>query len=159
MYFSPGVTQGPPAPPPPPPLPSVPVQSPSAVPPPPGPPPPPPLPSLGAPPPPPPPLPTQVPLPPPAPPLPATGLSMGMMYEDYRPLTGLAAALAGAKLRKVSRVSTIQIQVFKFSFKILVSDFHNNGKKCLKPSTLSIVCNVQIQYNGSCVFPPQPNPD
>ncbi|XP_070590440.1 protein enabled homolog isoform X3 [Erythrolamprus reginae] len=99
-----GVTQGPPAPPPPPPpLPSGPVQSPSAVPPPPGPPPPPPLPSLGPPPPPPPPLPTQVPLPPPAPPLPATGFSMGMMYEDYRPLTGLAAALAGAKLRKVSR--------------------------------------------------------
>ncbi|XP_039197644.1 protein enabled homolog isoform X2 [Crotalus tigris] len=98
-----GVTQGPPAPPPPPPLPSGSVQSPSAVPPPPGPPPPPPLPSLGPPPPPPPPLPTQVPLPPPAPPLPATGFSMGMMYEDYRPLTGLAAALAGAKLRKVSR--------------------------------------------------------
>ncbi|XP_026537947.1 protein enabled homolog isoform X1 [Pseudonaja textilis] len=100
-----GVTQGPPAPPPPPPppLPSGPVQSPSAVPPPPGPPPPPPLPSLGPPPPPPPPLPTQVPLPPPAPPLPAPSFSMGMMYEDYRPLTGLAAALAGAKLRKVSR--------------------------------------------------------
>ncbi|KAK9411972.1 ENAH isoform 5 [Crotalus adamanteus] len=57
----------------------------------------------GPPPPPPPPLPTHVPLPPPAPPLPATGFSMGMMYEDYRPLTGLAAALAGAKLRKVSR--------------------------------------------------------
>lgn len=98
-----GVTQGPPAPPPPPPLPSGPVQSPSAVPPPPGPPPPPPLPPPGPPPPPPPPLPTQVPPPPPAPPLPATGFSMGSMFEDHRPLTGLAAALAGAKLRKVSR--------------------------------------------------------
>uniref|UniRef100_A0A670HY59 Protein enabled homolog n=2 Tax=Podarcis muralis TaxID=64176 RepID=A0A670HY59_PODMU len=98
-----GVIQGPPAPPPPPPLPPGPVQSPPAVPPPPGPPPPPPLPPSGPPPPPPPPLPNQVPPPPPAPPLPPAGFSMGSMYEDHRPLTGLAAALAGAKLRKVSR--------------------------------------------------------
>ncbi|XP_066474796.1 protein enabled homolog isoform X4 [Tiliqua scincoides] len=101
-----GVNQGPPAPPPPPPLPPGPIQSPPAVPPPPGPPPPPPLPPSGPPPPPPPPpppLPNQVPPPPPAPPLPVTGFSMGSVYEDYRPLTGLAAALAGAKLRKVSQ--------------------------------------------------------
>ncbi|XP_062980194.1 protein enabled homolog isoform X2 [Elgaria multicarinata webbii] len=99
-----GVIQGPPAPPPPPPLPPGPVQSPPAVPPPPGPPPPPPLPPSGPPPPPPPPpLPNQVPPPPPPPPLPTTGFSMGLMFEDHRPLTGLAAALAGAKLRKVSR--------------------------------------------------------
>ncbi|XP_044290235.1 protein enabled homolog isoform X3 [Varanus komodoensis] len=99
-----GVIQGSPVPPPPPPLPPGPVQSPPAVPPPPGPPPPPPLPPSGPPPPPPPPpLPNQVPPPPPAPPLPITGFSMGLMFEDHRPLTGLAAALAGAKLRKVSR--------------------------------------------------------
>ncbi|XP_053239022.1 protein enabled homolog isoform X8 [Podarcis raffonei] len=98
-----GVIQGPPAPPPPPPLPPGPAQSPPAVPPPPGPPPPPPLPPSGPPPPPPPPLPNQLPPPPPAPPLPPAGFSMGSMYEDHRPLTGLAAALAGAKLRKVSR--------------------------------------------------------
>nr|XP_020642199.1 protein enabled homolog isoform X6 [Pogona vitticeps] len=100
-----GVVQGSPAPPPPPPLPPGPVQSPPAVPPPTGPPPPPPLPPSGPPPPPPPPppLPNQVPPPPPAPPLPTTGFSKGLMYEDYRPMTGLAAALAGAKLRKVSR--------------------------------------------------------
>uniref|UniRef100_A0ABM5FNM1 Protein enabled homolog isoform X3 n=1 Tax=Pogona vitticeps TaxID=103695 RepID=A0ABM5FNM1_9SAUR len=100
-----GVVQGSPAPPPPPPLPPGPVQSPPAVPPPTGPPPPPPLPLSGPPPPPPPPppLPNQVPPPPPAPPLPTTGFSKGLMYEDYRPMTGLAAALAGAKLRKVSR--------------------------------------------------------
>ncbi|XP_059573428.1 protein enabled homolog isoform X6 [Alligator mississippiensis] len=106
-----GVIQGLPAPPPPPPLPPGPIQSSVAVPPPPGPPPPPPppLPPSGPPPPPPPPpLPSQVPSPappppPPAPPLPASGFSMGYMSEDNRPLTGLAAALAGAKLRKVSR--------------------------------------------------------
>ncbi|XP_074845990.1 protein enabled homolog isoform X7 [Carettochelys insculpta] len=100
-----GIIQGQPAPPPPPPLPPGPVQSPAAIPPPPGPPPAPPLPPSG--PPPPPPLPSQapppVPPPPPAPPLPASGFSMGSMSEDSRPLTGLAAALAGAKLRKVSR--------------------------------------------------------
>ena len=60
-------------------------------------------------PPPPPPLPNQVPPPPPlplpAPPLPASGFFSGSMSEDNRPLTGLAAAIAGAKLRKVSRVS------------------------------------------------------
>ncbi|XP_041281012.1 protein enabled homolog isoform X7 [Onychostruthus taczanowskii] len=103
-----GVVQGPPAPPPPPPLPPGPAQSSVAAPPPPGPPPPPPLPPSGPPPPPPPPppLPSQappVPLPPPAPPLPASGFSAGFVSEDNRPLTGLAAALAGAKLRKVSR--------------------------------------------------------
>ncbi|XP_053877334.1 protein enabled homolog isoform X2 [Malaclemys terrapin pileata] len=100
-----GVIQGPPAPPPPPPLPPGPAPSSAAIPPPPGPPPPPPLPPSG--PPPPPPLPSQVPPPvpppPPAPPLPTSGFSMGSMSEDSRPLTGLAAALAGAKLRKVSR--------------------------------------------------------
>ncbi|KAJ7396821.1 enabled [Pitangus sulphuratus] len=103
-----GGVQGPPAPPPPPPLPPGPAQSSVATPPPPGPPPPPPLPPSGPPPPPPPPppLPSQVPpvpLPPPAPPLPASGFSAGFVSEDNRPLTGLAAALAGAKLRKVSR--------------------------------------------------------
>ncbi|XP_009952791.1 PREDICTED: protein enabled homolog isoform X4 [Leptosomus discolor] len=103
-----GVAQGPPAPPPPPPLPPGPAQSSVAAPPPPGPPPPPPLPPSGPPPPPPPPppLPSQVPsvpLPPPAPPLPASGFSVGFVSEENRPLTGLAAALAGAKLRKVSR--------------------------------------------------------
>ncbi|XP_072106460.1 protein enabled homolog isoform X4 [Mobula birostris] len=100
--------QGPPAPPPAPPLPPGPLQP--AAPPvsgppmPPGPPPAPPLP--GAVPPPPPPLPGQaappVPPPPPAPPLPSTGLASAPA-EDDRPLTGLAAALAGAKLRKVAR--------------------------------------------------------
>ncbi|XP_060048413.1 protein enabled homolog isoform X2 [Erinaceus europaeus] len=53
------------------------------------------------------PLPSQVPPPPPpppAPPLPASGFFGGPMSEDNRPLTGLAAAIAGAKLRKVSRV-------------------------------------------------------
>lgn len=103
-----GHVLGPPAPPPPPPLPSGPAYA-SALPPPPGPPPPPPLPSTGPPPPPPPPppLPNQVPPPPPpppAPPLPASGIFSGSMSEDNRPLTGLAAAIAGAKLRKVSRV-------------------------------------------------------
>ncbi|XP_072188467.1 protein enabled homolog isoform X4 [Excalfactoria chinensis] len=104
-----GVVQGPPAPPPPPPLPPGPAQASVAAPPPPGPPPPPPPlppPSGPPPPPPPPPLPSQaptVPLPPPAPPLPASGFSAGFVSEENRPLTGLAAALAGAKLRKVSR--------------------------------------------------------
>ncbi|XP_076688582.1 protein enabled homolog isoform X3 [Callospermophilus lateralis] len=102
-----GVVLGPPAPPPPPPLPPCPAQA-SALPPPPGPPPPPPLPSSGPPPPPPPPpLPNQVPPPPPpppAPPLPASGFFSGSVSEDNRPLTGLAAAIAGAKLRKVSRM-------------------------------------------------------
>ncbi|XP_053515569.1 protein enabled homolog isoform X7 [Artibeus jamaicensis] len=103
----PGMVLGPPAPPPPPPLPPGPAQASGALPPPPGPPPPPPLPSSGPPPPPPPPpLPNQVPPPPPppAPPLPASGFFAGPMSEDNRPLTGLAAAIAGAKLRKVSRV-------------------------------------------------------
>ncbi|XP_036925248.1 protein enabled homolog isoform X6 [Sturnira hondurensis] len=103
-----GVVLGPPAPPPPPPLPPGPAQASGVLPPPPGPPPPPPpLPSSGPPPPPPPPpLPNQVPPPPPppAPPLPASGFFAGSMSEDNRPLTGLAAAIAGAKLRKVSRV-------------------------------------------------------
>ncbi|KAF6073253.1 ENAH actin regulator [Phyllostomus discolor] len=72
----PGVVLGPPAPPPPPPLPPGPAQA-SGVPPPP---------------------------PPPAPPLPASGFFAGSMLEDNRPLTGLAAAIAGAKLRKVSRM-------------------------------------------------------
>nr|XP_048295516.1 protein enabled homolog isoform X9 [Myodes glareolus] len=102
-----GLVLGPPAPPPPPPLPPGPNHT-SALPPPPGPPPPPPLPSTGPPPPPPPPpLPNQVPPPPPpppAPPLPASGFFSGSTSEDNRPLTGLAAAIAGAKLRKVSRV-------------------------------------------------------
>ncbi|XP_042529389.1 protein enabled homolog isoform X2 [Dipodomys spectabilis] len=102
-----GVIVGPPAPPPPPPLPPGPAQA-SVLPPPPGPPPPPPLPSSGPPPPPPPPpLPNQAPpppVPPPAPPLPASGFFSGSLSEDNRPLTGLAAAIAGAKLRKVSRV-------------------------------------------------------
>ncbi|XP_070330550.1 protein enabled homolog isoform X13 [Odocoileus virginianus] len=103
-----GTVSGPPAPPPPPPLPPGPAQAPALLPPPPGPPPPPPLPSSGPPPPPPPPpLPNQVPPPPPpppAPPLPASGFFSGSMSEDNRPLTGLAAAIAGAKLRKVSRM-------------------------------------------------------
>ncbi|XP_043341692.1 protein enabled homolog isoform X9 [Cervus canadensis] len=103
-----GIVLGPPAPPPPPPLPPGPAQAPAILPPPPGPPPPPPLPSSGPPPPPPPPpLPNQVPPPPPpppAPPLPASGFFSGSMSEDNRPLTGLAAAIAGAKLRKVSRM-------------------------------------------------------
>ncbi|XP_074078903.1 protein enabled homolog isoform X11 [Macrotis lagotis] len=98
-----GVVLGPPAPPPPPPLPPGPAQTSAALPPPPGPPPPPPLPSSGPPPPPPPP-PLPVPLPPPAPPLPASGFSVAYVSEDNRPLTGLAAAIAGAKLRKVSRI-------------------------------------------------------
>ncbi|KAM8818557.1 protein enabled homolog isoform 6-T6 [Rhynchonycteris naso] len=106
----PGIVLGPPAPPPPPPLPPGPAQASGALPPPPGPPPPPPLPSSGPPPPPPPPpLPNQVPLPPPppAPPLPASGFFAGSMSEDNRPLTGLAAAIAGAKLRKVSRMEDV----------------------------------------------------
>uniref|UniRef100_A0A8C4RXR0 Protein enabled homolog n=1 Tax=Erpetoichthys calabaricus TaxID=27687 RepID=A0A8C4RXR0_ERPCA len=98
---------GPPAPPPPPPLPpgaSLPLVT--GPPPPPCPPPPPPLPSSSGPPPPPgppPPLPGQVPPPPPppAPPLPTAGFSP--VSDENRPLAGLAAALAGAKLRKVPR--------------------------------------------------------
>uniref|UniRef100_A0A4X1T604 Protein enabled homolog n=1 Tax=Sus scrofa TaxID=9823 RepID=A0A4X1T604_PIG len=101
-----GIVLGPPAPPPPPPLPPGPAQASAILPPPPGPPPPPPLPSSGPPPPPPPPpLPNQAPPPPPPPaPLPASGFFSGSMSEDNRPLTGLAAAIAGAKLRKVSRM-------------------------------------------------------
>ncbi|XP_006914341.1 protein enabled homolog isoform X7 [Pteropus alecto] len=103
-----GIVLGPPAPPPPPPLPPGPAQALASLPPPPGPPPPPPLPSSGPPPPPPPPpLPNQAPPPPPpppAPPLPASGFFAGSMSDDNRPLTGLAAAIAGAKLRKVSRM-------------------------------------------------------
>ncbi|XP_034864568.1 protein enabled homolog isoform X7 [Mirounga leonina] len=106
--LSAGVILGPPAPPPPPPLPSGPAPAPAALPPHPGPPPPPPLPASGPPPPPPPPpLPNQAPPPPPpppAPPLPASGFFAGSASEDNRPLTGLAAAIAGAKLRKVSRM-------------------------------------------------------
>ncbi|XP_008057570.2 protein enabled homolog [Carlito syrichta] len=109
-----GIVLGPPAPPPPPPLPPGPAQVSAALPPPPGPPPPPPLPSSGPPPPPPPPpLPNQVPPPPPpppAPPLPASGFFSGSMSEDNRPLTGLAAAIAGAKLRKVSRMEDASFQ-------------------------------------------------
>ncbi|CAN2387496.1 Enabled homolog [Pristimantis euphronides] len=128
----PGVVPGPPAPPPPPPLPtgssasqttSPALPLPPSAPPlpqcplPPPPPPAPPLPSscpVRAPlPPPPPPAPTAappplVPPPPPAPPLPfsmASGSS-----EENRPLSGLAAALAGAKLRKVSRAEDIPSQ-------------------------------------------------
>nr|XP_010972266.1 PREDICTED: LOW QUALITY PROTEIN: protein enabled homolog [Camelus bactrianus] len=78
-----GIVLGPPAPPPPPPLPPGPAQAT-----------PPPLPNQVPPPPP----------PPPAPPLPASGFFSGSMTEDNRPLTGLAAAIAGAKLRKVSRM-------------------------------------------------------
>ncbi|XP_062415428.1 protein enabled homolog isoform X3 [Pungitius pungitius] len=98
------------APPPPPPLPpgstvTSPAVTPSAghPPPPPAPPLPPTLTPGGTPPPPPPPPgpppPTGAPLPPPAPPLPAGLFSPA---ED-RPVSGLAAALAGAKLRKVAR--------------------------------------------------------
>ncbi|XP_005608036.1 protein enabled homolog isoform X11 [Equus przewalskii] len=108
-----GIVLGPPAPPPPPPLPPGPAQASATLPPPPGPPPPPPLPSSGPPPPPPPPpLPNQVPPPPPpppAPPLPASGFFAASMSEDNRPLTGLAAAIAGAKLRKVSRMEDASV--------------------------------------------------
>ncbi|KAM3919126.1 ena/VASP-like protein isoform 2-T2 [Leptodactylus fuscus] len=61
-----------------------------------------PAPASGPPPPPPPgPPPPSGATPPPAPPLPAGG-SQGVVYEDS-PASGLAAALAGAKLRKVQR--------------------------------------------------------
>ncbi|XP_053553437.1 ena/VASP-like protein isoform X2 [Bombina bombina] len=61
-----------------------------------------PAPASGPPPPPPPgPPPPSGATPPPAPPLPAGG-SQGIIYEDS-PASGLAAALAGAKLRKVQR--------------------------------------------------------
>ncbi|XP_035851576.1 protein enabled homolog isoform X7 [Sander lucioperca] len=104
LVQTPGLTT--PTPPPPPPLPpsstvtSIP-STPAGHPPPP---PPPPLPPTltpgGTPPPPPcPPPPPGVPLPPPAPPLPA-GL---FCPAEERPVSGLAAALAGAKLRKVPR--------------------------------------------------------
>ncbi|XP_019514598.1 PREDICTED: protein enabled homolog isoform X5 [Hipposideros armiger] len=73
-----GIVLGPPAPPPPPPLPPGPAQASVALPPPPG--------------------------PPPPPPLPSSGFFAGSVSEDNRPLTGLAAAIAGAKLRKVSRM-------------------------------------------------------
>ncbi|XP_077024703.1 protein enabled homolog isoform X2 [Tamandua tetradactyla] len=110
-----GIALGPPALPPPPPLPPGPPQPSAAPPPPPGPPPPPLLPSSGPPPPPPPPpLPNQAPPPPPpppAPPLPASGFFVGSMSEDNRPLTGLAAAIAGAKLRKVSRMEDASFPV------------------------------------------------
>lgn len=43
------------------------------------------------------------------------------MSEENRPLTGLAAALAGAKLRKVSRVNAT-VMLF-FFFLIFVSKF------------------------------------
>uniref|UniRef100_A0A8C0CTU1 Protein enabled homolog n=1 Tax=Balaenoptera musculus TaxID=9771 RepID=A0A8C0CTU1_BALMU len=101
-----GTVLGPPAPPLPPPPPPGPAQASAALPPPPGPPPLPPLPSSGPPPPPPPPpLPNQVPPSPSSPPpLPASGFFWRSMSEDNRPLTGLAAAIAGAKLRKVSRM-------------------------------------------------------
>uniref|UniRef100_G3UJ08 Protein enabled homolog n=1 Tax=Loxodonta africana TaxID=9785 RepID=G3UJ08_LOXAF len=60
-----------------------------------------------APPPPPPPLPSLAasqPAETPAQQVPASGFFVGSMSEDNRPLTGLAAAIAGAKLRKVSRM-------------------------------------------------------
>ncbi|KAM8921262.1 ena/VASP-like protein [Pelodytes ibericus] len=60
-----------------------------------------PIPASGPPPPPPPGPPPSAATPPPAPPLPAGG-SQGIMYEES-PVSGLAAALAGAKLRKVQR--------------------------------------------------------
>uniref|UniRef100_A0A673X6W8 ENAH actin regulator n=1 Tax=Salmo trutta TaxID=8032 RepID=A0A673X6W8_SALTR len=105
------LTLVPPTPPPPPPLPpgSTVIPTAAAPPAPPGPPPPPPLPptltpTSGGPPsppgPPPPPGGQAHPPPPPAPPLPPGLFSPS---ED-RPLSGLAAALAGAKLRKVPRV-------------------------------------------------------
>ncbi|XP_018429161.1 PREDICTED: ena/VASP-like protein, partial [Nanorana parkeri] len=62
-----------------------------------------PVPASGPPPPPPPgPPPPTGATPPPAPPLPAGGSQGGVVYEDS-PASGLAAALAGAKLRKVQR--------------------------------------------------------
>ncbi|KAM9317249.1 protein enabled homolog [Gastrophryne carolinensis] len=108
----PGVVPGPPAPPPPPapplplssslsqvdmppppPAPPLPTSAMAPPPPPPPPGPPPPGPIAAAPPPPPP--------PPPAPPLPFAAPSA--VADDNRQLSGFAAALAGAKLRKVSR--------------------------------------------------------
>ncbi|KAL2082786.1 hypothetical protein ACEWY4_022604 [Coilia grayii] len=99
-----------PAPPPPPPLPpGSNVSSPVIIGPPP-PPPPPPLPPILAPLAPPPPgsghapFPTPpTPPPPPAPPLPSGLFAVSPTLEDNRPMSGLAAALAGAKLRKVPR--------------------------------------------------------
>ncbi|XP_058880313.1 LOW QUALITY PROTEIN: protein enabled homolog [Acipenser ruthenus] len=109
--------QGSPAPPPPPPLPPGTLMAPAAGPPPPPcppPPPPPPLPpTSGHPPPPGPPPPPATsslpdpplaPPPPPAPPLPiASAAGFSVASEENHPLSGLAAALAGAKLRKVPR--------------------------------------------------------
>ncbi|XP_076873539.1 protein enabled homolog isoform X7 [Brachyhypopomus gauderio] len=101
--------QGLPTPPPPPPLPPGSTVTPTTAGPPPllGPPPPPPPPPLpptltptGPPPPPGPPPPCQAP--PPAPPLPS-GLFSPSPTTEEKPFSGLAAALAGAKLRKVSR--------------------------------------------------------
>ncbi|KAB0403778.1 hypothetical protein E2I00_014715, partial [Balaenoptera physalus] len=88
-----GIVLGPPAPPPPSPLPPGPAQASAVLPPPPGPPPLPPLPSS-----------TPSSPPPPAPPLPASEFFLGSTSEDNCPLTGPAAATAGAKLRKVSRM-------------------------------------------------------
>ncbi|KAM5129911.1 ena/VASP-like protein isoform 3-T3 [Mantella aurantiaca] len=66
-----------------------------------------PVPASGPPPPPPPgPPPPTGATPPPAPPLPAGGSQGGVVYEDS-PASGLAAALAGAKLRKVQRPEDI----------------------------------------------------
>ncbi|XP_060703974.1 protein enabled homolog [Hemiscyllium ocellatum] len=129
--------QGPPAPPPAPPLPPGPPQLPtSGPPPPPVPPPAPPLPVSGPPPPPgpPPPLPGQTlppaPPPPPAPPLPSSGFSSSLA-EDDRPLTGLAAALAGAKLRKVGRTdegsSSITGSIGSVSTSSKVESSRSNG--------------------------------
>ncbi|XP_076873534.1 protein enabled homolog isoform X2 [Brachyhypopomus gauderio] len=105
----PDSAQGLPTPPPPPPLPPGSTVTPTTAGPPPllGPPPPPPPPPLpptltptGPPPPPGPPPPCQAP--PPAPPLPS-GLFSPSPTTEEKPFSGLAAALAGAKLRKVSR--------------------------------------------------------
>ncbi|XP_047657298.1 protein enabled homolog isoform X2 [Tachysurus fulvidraco] len=101
--------------PPPPPLPPGSTVTPTSAgaPPPPGPPPPPPLPTTltptGLPPPPGPPPPPSgqvvppAPPPPPAPPLPSGLFTPSPTGDDNKPFSGLAAALAGAKLRKVSR--------------------------------------------------------
>ncbi|GAA6070507.1 protein enabled homolog isoform X3, partial [Tachysurus ichikawai] len=78
----------PPVPPPPPPLPTT--LTPTGLPPPPGPPPPP----SGQ---------VVPPAPPPAPPLPSGLFNPSPTGDDNKPFSGLAAALAGAKLRKVSR--------------------------------------------------------
>ncbi|RXM98119.1 Protein enabled-like [Acipenser ruthenus] len=121
--------QGSPAPPPPPPLPPGTLMAPAAGPPPPPcppPPPPPPLPPTsghppppGPPPPPPPPpppclTPPLAPPPPPAPPLPiASAAGFSVASEENHPLSGLAAALAGAKLRKVPRLVPACISLYQ----------------------------------------------